>query len=273
MKHLPKSTLILIVSFITLNVNAQKLPNVQSTGVRIPANSKMDGKTTEWDGKFQAYNTATNLYYTMANNAEFVYLIAHIKDPSVIKRITDFGFTFEIYQNETLRNKDMVSVTLPYAANKYFSLNLSKPTGADPSLEKDILKENNSLLSKNHKYTLVKGVQGLDSVAIYNDKGIAFVEAFDSNEDYTMELQLPVKFIKFLSGNESKFSYRLVINARPNFGPVRQIISLGAGGSATFTEAKDFTPEQKAMNEEISAMNAIKYAATDFKAEYTLVKE
>lgn len=267
-------TKLLLTSMLLLTaffVNAQKLPNVQTTSLRIPATIRIDGKTTEWNNNFQAYNNATSIYYTMANNAEFVYLIAHIKDPAVIERMTYNGFTFEIYKNENSRNKDIVSVTLPYSGNKYFTLNFSKPTGADTTLEKNMLKSNNALLSKHHKFMVVKGIQGLDSVSVYNDAGIGFAEAFDNNEDYTVELQLPIQFIKLLPGDNSKFAYRLLINGLPDRGPIRGMVTLSPNGSTTFTN--NIPPEHQAGFDELKARIAKKNAPTDFKAEYTLVKE
>ena len=41
-----------------LSANAQKLPNTQETSLRAPANLKVDGKPTEWNNQFQAYNKA-----------------------------------------------------------------------------------------------------------------------------------------------------------------------------------------------------------------------
>ena len=140
-----KLQLLLFAALAFANARAQNLPNVQRNGLRAPANVKIDGKAIEWGGKFQAYNKATNLYYTMANNAEFVYFIAHIQEAAVINRITNYGFTFEIYKNDNPQKKDLISITLPLSANKYFSLNLIKPTGADTLLEKGILKANNAL--------------------------------------------------------------------------------------------------------------------------------
>ncbi|RZA02061.1 MAG: hypothetical protein EOP47_08425 [Sphingobacteriaceae bacterium] len=265
-----KLAFIIAALSIAFNATAQKLPNLQTAGLRIPANIKMDGKTAEWNNQFQAYNAATNLYYTIANNAEFVYFTAHIKDPAVIERMTYNGFTFEVYKNDNQQIKDLVSITFPNSRNKYFSLNFSKPTGDDTPLEKNILKSNNELLQKFHKLMIVKGIKGLDTVAVYNDAGIAFAEAFDSNEDYTMELQLP---IKFLPGDNSKFSYRLVINGMPPSGPFRGLMTFSANGSTTFTAPEHITPEQQAGIDELNARLAKKNAPTDFRAEYTLVKE
>lgn len=268
-----KLTLLLLAILAFANTQAQNLPNKQKKSVKIPADFKIDGKSTEWNNKFQAYNIATNLYYTIANNTEFVYLIAHIQDPAVINRIANNGFTFELYKNETPQKKDLISITLPYSGSKYFSLNLTKPTGADTLLEKGILKANNALLQKFHKFTIVKGIEGLDSVSVYNDEaGIRFAEGLDINEDYTIELQLPVKFIQLLPGDNLKFKYHLVINGLPAFGPIVGSTMLSSDGTTTYTAAKDFTPEQQAANEELQARIAAKYAATDFKAEYTLAK-
>ncbi len=267
------SAIIIAALSMAFNATAQKLPNVQTDGLRIPTNIKMDGKTTEWNNKFQAYNTATSLYYTMANNAEFVYLTAHTKDPEVIKRMTYNGFTFEVYKNDNQQIKDLVSITVPNSGNKYFSLNFSKPTGDDTPLEKNILKSNNELLQKFHKLMIVKGIKGLDTVAVYNDAGIAFAEAFDSNGDYTMELQLPIQFIKFLPGDNPKFSYHMSINGIPPIKLSGGAMTLSGNGIVSFKSARDISPEEQAAIDEAVTRITKRNAATDFRAEYTLVKE
>lgn len=271
------SVLIIAVLSITFNVSAQKLPKVQITNLRAPANIKIDGKTTEWDNKFQAYNTATNLYYTIANNADFVYFTAHIQDRAVIDRITKYGFTFEVYKNEQSR-KDLVSITVPPALTKYFSLNLSKPTKDDASLEfeKAVMMANNTALQKYHKLIVVKGVAGLDTLSIYdNEAGIKFVEALDTNADYTLELQLPVKFIKLLQGDNLKFSYHFTINGLPgsNSTESRGVMMLSANGTMTAVAPQNVTSEMQASINEITTRLSQKYAPTDFRSEYTLIKE
>ena len=55
--------------------NAQKLPNVQQASLRAPENVKVDGKPTEWGDKLQAYNKATDVFYTIANDYNNLYLI------------------------------------------------------------------------------------------------------------------------------------------------------------------------------------------------------
>lgn len=43
------------------SVGAQKLPNLQQSSMRAPANIKIDGKPIEW-GQYQAYNRATEIF-------------------------------------------------------------------------------------------------------------------------------------------------------------------------------------------------------------------
>ena len=54
-----KKILSILFAVITFTATAQKLPNVQATSLRAPANIKIDGKATEWNDKFQAYNHST----------------------------------------------------------------------------------------------------------------------------------------------------------------------------------------------------------------------
>jgi hypothetical protein len=270
------SALIIASLSITFNAGAQKLPKVQTTNLRAPSNIKIDGKATEWNNKFQAYNTATNLYYTIANNTDFVYFTAHVQDRAVIDRITKNGFTFEAYKNENSK-KDLISITVPPTTNKNFSFNLSKPINDNASLEleKAVMIANNTALQKYHKLIVVKGVAGIDTLSIYDDQvGVKFAEAFDSNEDYTLELQLPVKFIQSLQGDNLKFSYHFTINGLPGLNSTEPIgVMSVSNGTMTPVAPQNVTPEMQAAVNEITTRIAMKYAPTDFRADYTLIKE
>ena len=56
--------IILTILFIGLSfaAHAQKLPKVQSIGLRVPAGIKIDGNIGEWGNKFEAYNKATQIF-------------------------------------------------------------------------------------------------------------------------------------------------------------------------------------------------------------------
>lgn len=59
---------------------AQKLPKVQTTSVWAPPNIKIDGKTTEWNDRFQAHNTGNHVFYTLSNDNKNLYLALRMED-------------------------------------------------------------------------------------------------------------------------------------------------------------------------------------------------
>src|SRR5476651_1276857 len=85
--------LFILVSFAA---TAQKLPAVQQISLRTPDNLRIDGKPTEWNNKFQAYNSRTDFYYTIANNDNNLYVIIQTPIPDVIRRIMNGGVSLTI---------------------------------------------------------------------------------------------------------------------------------------------------------------------------------
>ncbi len=256
-----KITLLFLSAFTFLQANAQKLPNKQEASVRIPVNVKIDGKATEWSNSFQAYNNATSVYYTMANNNDFVYLIGQINEPDVVERINKYGFTFEIYKKENPVNDELIGITSPPPIYpKYFTTTLYTATRApDISLAKNRMKSYNEALQKHHKLLVIKGIPGFDTVSVYNDEpGIRLAEAVDINLNYTFELQIPMRYVKLLKGEDKQILYHFTVNTSPP--------------SFMRSPKEPYTPEQLAYIEEAEARIAKKNAATDFKAIYTLAK-
>ena len=86
-----KQTLFAFLFCIAISADAQKLPTEQQVSLRAPAGLKIDGKATEWDNKFQAYNHHTDFYYTIANDDNNLYLIVQANEPAIIKRILKGG--------------------------------------------------------------------------------------------------------------------------------------------------------------------------------------
>jgi len=94
MKHL---ILITILSLsITANLSAQKLPGKQEVSLKVPANVKIDGKMNEWGESLQAYNKSTLIYYTMANDADNLYLVIRIENPDIINKAISGAITLTV---------------------------------------------------------------------------------------------------------------------------------------------------------------------------------
>jgi len=75
-----------LLAMLVLGSNAQKLPAVQKESVWAPITVKIDGKAAEWGNKFQAYNSSTEIYYTISNDDNNLYLAIKAVDPDIINK-------------------------------------------------------------------------------------------------------------------------------------------------------------------------------------------
>jgi len=106
-------TMLAICALMFSGAIAQKLPNVQQKSLRAPANVKVDGKATEWDDSFQAYNHATDVYYSLANDDNKLYLVVQAKDNAIINKIIGGGIELTIQKSGKKNDKDGVTVLYP----------------------------------------------------------------------------------------------------------------------------------------------------------------
>src|ERR1700743_1056296 len=125
MKTLKLILLAVLPQTIALGLFAQKLPNKQVASIRLPVDVKIDGRTSEWDNKFQAYNHAVEVYYTMANDDKNLYLAIQATYPAIIRKIIDGGINFSIMPLTTKDNT--VTITYPvFEPNNKPVLEMSK---------------------------------------------------------------------------------------------------------------------------------------------------
>jgi len=260
------------------SAQAQKLPKVQKNSVYAPADIKTDGKPMEW-GKFQAYNRATQVYYTMANDDANLYLAMQAKYSDVINRIMGGGVVLSIQQSTDKDDKNKISITYPIydtpnTPGLTFNLGhhsvrlINAETGVvtqttiDTSAKEINITMNmrNHLISQRLKWIGVKGVKGIDTlISIYNGDGIKAVSLIDKNEVYTLEMAVPLKYLNLSGDNRSKFTYHLQING------IRGING-GFGNIVGSPEVVQKIMQQPAFIEGVSRRTAI----TDFWGEYKL---
>ncbi len=104
---------ILCIFLFKADVYGQKLPKVQKSSVLIPENCMVDGKATEWDDKFQAYNQATDIYYTIANDDKDLYLVVKTENPGISNKIMQGGITFSVASDGDAHNGAESAITYP----------------------------------------------------------------------------------------------------------------------------------------------------------------
>ena len=248
------------ILFLSFSIKAQKLPNVQKASVWAPSNIKIDGQATEWNNKYQAYNSATDVNYTLSNDDKNLYLIIKAERTMVIGgRILAAGISFTV--NHTLSKKDAaaITVTYPVAQGKewgvlselFYSaagMKVGSSSGGGNSLNRL-----NKTFTEKSKFI---GITGIKSVAdkeipIYNDLNIQVASAFHEPAIYVYELAIPLQLLALPQEGAQGFSYHIKLNVRSRTPP--QVISPNALPEPPI--APEFT------------------TPTDFWGEYTLAKK
>jgi len=262
----------LLFSSIAFISNAQKLPTVQQASLRAPENVKIDGKPTEWGDKFQAYNKATDVFYTIANDDNNLYLVIQATDPSIINKLVNGRLTFMINKSGKKNNNDAIAISYPvFEKNNKPGLNLrDNPkivpgSAASVKLADSFMYANNKRMTDRIKSIKVTGVKTLDTlVSIYNEDGIKAAALFDNKMVYTFELAVSLKLAGLSVNDPVKFTYNVMLNPVimddiPGFTIVRNdkgtITSLSVDSKLVPPNYQELT------------------AATDFWGEYTLVKK
>ena len=253
------TSVLLLTAFF---VKAQKLPNKQTTSLRIPAALKIDGKATEWNNNFQAYNNDTGIFYTIANDDKDLYLIIKATNIDAIKRIINNTFSFAI--NKVGDEKKTISITLPIF-EKEGKRDLSRSLYTGEALSEDSLISKANLNLQKIKYFVLEGFEGItnENTPVYNEYGIIAKALFDNTKALTYELIIPRKYINSAS---NKLNYTISI-----YGIAHEkgsVVTTMQGGAVMV------------MNEEAVTMTLIKnpgeamaaLATNDMTGDYELAK-
>jgi len=272
-----------LLSVISIVANAQKLPTEQQGGLRAPTDIRIDGKATEWNNKFQAYNKHTDFYYTLSNDDKNLYLIIQATDPTVIRRIINAGITFTINRSGKKNDKEGVSITYPvFDKNNKFApvfKNMASMGSATsigkgdqvtrgsttPVIQTDsFINATNKNMTDKSKMIRVSGIKNVDSlISVYNEDGIKAAALFDNKMIYTYELAISLKNLDLSLNNPVNFAYQLKINEVMQHGI--NIPNANSGGDAAGNLAR-------MTGISVSANAVMGQPATDFWGEYTLVK-
>lgn len=261
--------LTLLVLIFCLSVNAQKLPNIQASSLRAPLSIKTDGKLTEWDNKLQAYNHSTNIFYTIANDDDKLYLTIQAKDALIARKIIAGAITFALTGKKN--DNESLSVTFPFlndATKSTIGRLISEPVTAKDSAGKmkqadSLMYLMNNTLTSKAKEIKVTGTKAIEDtmISVYNNFGIKAIARFDNKKALTYELAIPIKYFEpYIINKPSKFFYHISLNGllaatvvhQTNNGPVMVgSVPRGLGGASNYD---------------------LMVNPTDFWGEYTLAK-
>jgi hypothetical protein len=216
--------LLLPTLLFSIVANAQKLPKIQTTSVLAPADIKIDGKPTEWNNKFQAFNRTTEVYYTLSNSATKLYLTIQSNERRIIRKITSNGITLTILADPQ-KNKDGLSVTFPYygKTERPIYLNLKNPyetvkdTNRNNAMADSVMNGYNGVLAGRFKTIGIIGEPSIadSTLSVFNTEGFKAVARLDVKLVYTYELAIPLSYIKFAADKPGTFKYTLQVNGTP----------------------------------------------------------
>lgn len=248
---------------------SQKLPNKQEASLRPPPAVKIDGKVDEWS--FAAFNKATDLFYTIANDGKKLYWVFQANDQTVINKIMGGGITILITKSGKETSERGMSITYPYREkNKLIAFSFHKrgeilpPKQLLNQVADSIMMANNKKLASYTKWIYTKGISNMDTlISIYNEQGLEAAQAFNMEKAYNCEIAIDLEHLG-LSENMSKFSYQIIVNGGPNkyngmmWGPS------GNGGAISTTTNASIALES------INNTEQKLYSTSDFRGEYTL---
>jgi len=205
-----KITFFLIMTMACLNAVAQKLPNKQEVSFKAPANVKIDGKTTEWVD-FKAYNTATGLYYTLANDEQNLYLVLKAGDGRVMDKLFGGGISlfFKNANNSDKNSRGEFSYLAFTKANRIAIAELMKDT-----VNRDFRAINNAMATA-LKTISVKKLDGVgeEVISVYNEYDIKAASYLVNKNMYTCEIAIPLKNLKSFTDSKGVINYTLQANA------------------------------------------------------------
>ena len=265
-KRQTKLSLLMMLLLTTLAAHPQKLPNLQTTSLRAPANVKIDGKATEWNNQFQAYNKTTDIYYTIANDGDNLYLIIKATDDVIIRKIISNSITLSITD---LVDKNERSLSLPLFShtdglNIASTLYKAKNSG---TVEIDsLINLLNRGLDKT-KEIKITGVKEITEpfISVYNEMGIKSKGLFDNTKALTYEIAIPKKYLNVRS---NKLTYNIRLNGIDD-SDKNLTVQLSPDGQSTIRTNNTTGAITVRRN---SPETLIETTTTDFSGDYILAK-
>ncbi|MGZ3753733.1 MAG: hypothetical protein ACXVAY_02170 [Mucilaginibacter sp.] len=210
-------TATLLITGINFNANSQRLNSVQSGGVYAPTNVKIDAKADEW-GDFQAYNTTTDVFYTLANDDKNLYLVVKSTNQMINNKIVAGGITFTINTNGK-KKKDIGSfvATFPLidmaTVRGQMQARMRSAMGGKALDSAAIAGMRNQAIASAKEIKL-EGFKDIpDSViSIYNEYGLKAAVDYDRNGNLVCEMSIPLKYLNLTPDNTQGFAYNIKLN-------------------------------------------------------------
>ncbi len=266
-------TFLAALSFTALN--AQKLPTIQQNSLTLPGGLKIDGKADEWK-TFEAYNNATDVFYSVANNGKALYFIIKTNSYNITNKVIRGGITLTINPEQKKDFAGVSEITFPIVEpNDLRAITLSMREvleNTEASQEEKLLAATNKQLASGIRFIKTKSLKTVkDSlISIYNEHEVKAAAALTGKGILTCEFEIPLELLNLKT---NKFAYNIKLNG-PKLRPVMvrdAMPDAPASNSPTTVFKGQGVVTADNMTRQQTEMVA-STMSTDFWAEYTLAK-
>jgi hypothetical protein len=204
-----------------------KLKSVQVNSLRAVPGIKIDGNITEWGNNFQAYNKAVKLYYILANDDKYLYLVTKSTDPTNNAKIGAGGITININTADKKNEKDAFSVTYPvvnrggrggggrnrggFGGGRNNGVPLS-----DSALKAQTEEAHKQFVAAAKEIRVLGFKEITDTlISIYNEYSIKSLVAYDDQGAMTVEMAIPLKALGLSTDSPKEFAYQITLLGLP----------------------------------------------------------
>lgn len=202
-----------------------KLKSVQEGSVLAVANAKIDGNIAEWQGDFKAYNKSVKLFYTLANDDKYLYLVTKSTDEINNRKIQLGGITLNVNTANKKSDKDAFSVTYPSiprtgrgfggggGRNRGFGSG-NRGEALSDSAQKAMTEEAHKTFIASAKEIKVLGFKEITDtlISIYNEYSIKSMVGYDEAGAMVCEFAIPLKALGLSAATPKEFSYQIQLN-------------------------------------------------------------
>ena len=213
---------------------SQHLNNTQQGSLWAPAGVRIDANAKEWGDNFQAYNSTTDVFYSMANDENNLYLIVKSTNQMINNKVMAGGITLTVNSSGKKKDKDGFALTFPLvdlAKLRGQVMSRMRGPGGPQGLDSTAIAGMRKQAIAAAKEIKLDGFKDIpDSViSIYNEYGIKAAIDYDRNGNLVCEMAVPLKLINADLTKTRELAYNIKLNGL-NLSAMFQTRGDGPGG-------------------------------------------
>jgi len=226
--------ILLVFCFEKNFAQTPKFNNIQNNSLWAAAKIKIDGDLSEWKNDFQAFNSTTKLYYLLANDDKYLYLVIQSTDATNKAKIAAGGITLTINTADKKKDKDAFILTYPVITRAARGQRGQRGAGGfggggggaggfgggrnavpltDSAAKAAADLQHQQLISASKEIKVAGFKDITDSlISIYNEYSIKAQLGYDAQGNFTYEMAIPLNALGLSTASPKEFAYNVKVN-------------------------------------------------------------